>query len=132
MHLRRALPAGSLTLMVRTVVRAILALLLIVTFGARVAAPGASWACTMPQGSGHGAHGHHAGSHPHPDPGESASQCECLTHSATFANFSAPPRHVPGRESVRVVSIPADAARPPAALPAHLLPFAHAPPAPLG
>jgi hypothetical protein len=116
----------------RSVVRAILALLLIGTFGARAAAPGASWTCTMPQGSGHGAHGNHPGSHPHPDPGESASQCECLAHSATFANFSEPPRHVPARESVPVLSIPADAARPSAALPAHLLPFAQAPPAPLG
>jgi hypothetical protein len=118
--------------MARSVVRAILALLLIGTFGARAAAPGASWACTMPQGSGHGAHGHHPGSHQHPDPGGSASQCECLAHSATFANFSAPPRHVPARESVRVATIPADAARLAAALPGHLLPFAHAPPAPLG
>jgi len=118
--------------MARSMVRAILALLMIGTFGTRAAPPGASWACTMPQGSGHGAHGHHPGSHQHPDPGGSASQCECLAHSATFANFSAPPRHVPARESVRVATIPADAARPAAAIPAHLLPFAHAPPAPLG
>jgi hypothetical protein len=118
--------------MARSMVRAILALLLIGTFGARAAAPGASWACTMPQVSGHGAHGHHSGSHRHPDPRESASQCECLAHSAAFANFSAAPRHVPAGESVRATIIPADAARPAAALSAHLLPFAHAPPAPLG
>jgi hypothetical protein len=118
--------------MARTVVRAILALLLIGTFGARAAAPGASWVCTMPNGGDHGAHGHHSGNHHHPIPGDDASGCECLAHSAAFAHFSAPPRHALPQESIRIVSIPAEAARASVGLPAHLLPFAHAPPAPLG
>jgi hypothetical protein len=118
--------------MVRSVVRAILALLLIGTFGARVATPGASWTCAMPDGGGHEMHGHHSGDQHHPVPGDDASGCECLAHSSAVANFSAPAGPAPAQESIRLVAIPAGAARATDPLPPHFLPFAHAPPVPLG
>jgi hypothetical protein len=115
----------------RALVRAILALLLIGTFGARSVAPGASWSCTMSDGAQH-AHGHHSGSHHHSMPGGDASGCECLAHSSVVANFSAPAGPVPEQVSIRVVSISAESARAPDRLPPYFLPFAHAPPTPLG
>jgi hypothetical protein len=116
----------------RSLARAILALLLIGTFGARSVVPGASWTCAMSDGAGHHAHGHHSGDQHHPLPGDDASGCECLAHSAPVANFSAPVGPALAQERIRVVAIPAEAARAPDALPPHFLPFAHAPPTPLG
>jgi hypothetical protein len=116
----------------RSLVRTVLALLLVGTFGARSVAPGASWACTMSDGAGHHAHGHHSGNHHHPVPGDDASGCECLAHTAAVANFSAPAGPALAQSSIRVASISAEAARAPDPLPPHFLPFAHAPPAPLG
>jgi hypothetical protein len=112
--------------------RTILALLLIGTFGARSVVPGASWTCAMSDGAGHHAHGHHSGDHHHSVPGDDASGCECVAHTCTVANFSAPPLTAPPPVRILAVSIAADAARAPDRLPRHLLPFAHAPPAPLG
>lgn len=116
----------------RSWVQATLALLLIGTFGARSVAPGASWTCAMSEGAGHQAHGHHSGDHHHPVPGDDASGCECLAHSGAVANFSAPVGPALTQESIRVVSIPAGASGAPDQLPPHFLPFAHAPPSPLG
>ena len=117
--------------MVRSTVRALLALLLIGTFGARAAAPGALWACTMPTAGDHTSHGHHSGNHG-PVPGSDAPVCECVAHSSAVANFSTPCHRAPSEVSYRVVSIVAEAARAPDPLPRYLLPFAQAPPAVLG
>jgi hypothetical protein len=86
----------------------------------------------MSDGAGHHAHGHHSGNHHHPAPGDDASGCECLAHTTAVANFSTPAGPALAQSSVRVASISAEAARTPDPLPPHFLPFAHAPPAPLG
>jgi hypothetical protein len=112
--------------------RAVLALLLIGTFGFRILAPGTMPECAAGAGyAQHSGHGQDAG-HGHHDHGSPLPKCECVGHSCSVAAASlGTVLTLVGPQNAHTPVLRPESARLPGSDPDHLLPFAHGPPPPL-
>jgi hypothetical protein len=113
----------------RQALRPLLALLLIGTFGFRVAAAGTLPQCVAGmEYSQHASHGHDTGQHHHGQ-APNLPACECVGHSCSSSTAALTPTlSLAAPQFTATAALIAEAARLPGSDSDHLLPFAHGPP----